>query len=68
MLAPHGRDAAIAVAMLREANVEASPCIDLVDLVSDVESGAAFVVITEEAIASGVKAAFKVDWQLRRMG
>ncbi|GAA3995872.1 response regulator [Sphingomonas humi] len=51
ILAPRGRDAAIASNMLREGGIEAMPCDDLQHLVVELDKGAAFVLITEEAIA-----------------
>lgn len=52
ILAPRGRDAIIASNMLREGGVEAAPCTDLQELVGELDQGAAFVIITEEAISS----------------
>lgn len=52
VLAPRGRDAAIAAAMLGEAKLETSICGSLTDLVAELERGAALVVVTEEAIAT----------------
>jgi hypothetical protein len=50
VLAPRGRDAAIAVAMLSEGGIEATACPSLPALVGELDAGAAFVVVTEEAI------------------
>ncbi len=52
VLAPRGRDAAIAAAMLGEAHLESTVCASLGDLVAELDRGAALVVITEEAIAT----------------
>lgn len=52
VLAPRGRDAAIASAMLTESGIEATACETLPMLVAELDSGAAFGVVTEEAIAS----------------
>jgi PAS domain S-box-containing protein len=52
VVAPRGRDAAIAVEMLRQAGVESSPCSTLEHLIEDLNAGAAFAVVTEEAIAT----------------
>jgi DNA-binding NtrC family response regulator len=52
VLAPRGRDAAIAVHMLTEAGLEASVCTALPHLIEELNLGAAFVVMTEEAIAT----------------
>ncbi|ODP36329.1 ATP-binding protein [Sphingomonas turrisvirgatae] len=50
ILAPRGRDAAIAVAMLREAGLEAEPCASLPAILAELDRGAAFIIVTEEAI------------------
>jgi PAS domain S-box-containing protein len=52
VLAPRGRDAAVAAGMLREAGIEAAPCPTLPCLLDELNQGAAFVVVTEEAIAT----------------
>ncbi|WP_343518284.1 response regulator [Sphingomonas sp.] len=52
ILAPRGRDATIAVAMLRETGLEAEACSSLAALIDQLDEGAAFIVVTEEAIAS----------------
>ncbi|AMJ61057.1 ATP-binding protein [Bosea sp. PAMC 26642] len=52
VLAPRGRDAAIAVAMLGEAGTDAKACVSLPDLVAELDVGAAVVVVTEEALAT----------------
>ena len=52
ILAPHGRDAQVGSAMLREAGIETVICQDLVDLVSGIREGAGFGLITEEALAT----------------
>jgi PAS domain S-box-containing protein len=52
VLAPRGRDAAVAAGMLVEAKMEATICASLDDLVDELDQGAAFVVLTEEAVAS----------------
>lgn len=52
MLAPHGRDAAIAAGVLGEAGMEAAACASLPAMVTELDEGAAFVVVAEEAIAS----------------
>ena len=51
VLAPVGRDASIAAGVLREAGIEAVACPSLSNLVAELDRGAAFVVVTEEAIA-----------------
>ena len=52
VLAPRGRDAPLAVAMLREASIDAMACTSVTELVHELNSGAAFVAVTEEAIAT----------------
>jgi len=52
VLAPRGRDAQLATAMLREADIEALSCASVAELVQELNAGAAFVVVTEEAIAT----------------
>jgi PAS domain S-box-containing protein len=50
VLAPHGRDAAIAAAMLREAGIDTVPAVDLPALVEALRAGAGFALVTEEAL------------------
>ena len=52
VLAPRGRDAAIAVDMLRETGLEAQACPSLITLIDQLDEGAAFIIVTEEAIAT----------------
>lgn len=52
ILAPLGRDAAVAAAMLAEAGLHATPCGSLTDLVCELERGVGIVVVTEEALAT----------------
>jgi PAS domain S-box-containing protein len=52
VLAPRGRDSAIAATMLREAGIEAMPCASLRVLIEELDRGAAFAVITEEAVTT----------------
>ncbi|MEW9856635.1 response regulator [Novosphingobium sp. M1R2S20] len=51
VLAPRGRDAAIAKGMLNESGMDAAICPSLPALIDELDAGAAFVVVTEEAIA-----------------
>ena len=53
VLAPRGRDAVLAVAMLGEAGIAAEPCASLPHLLQDLDRGAGIVVVTEEALAAG---------------
>ena len=50
ILAPIGRDAAVARAMLGEAGIGATICADLNRLVTELHLGAGFVLVTEEAL------------------
>ena len=50
MFAPHGRDALVASAMLREAAIAPIPCDNLENLVCELSAGAGFAVVTEEAL------------------
>ncbi|HEU4956650.1 MAG TPA: PAS domain-containing protein, partial [Sphingomicrobium sp.] len=50
ILAPQGRDASVAHAMLAEAGIRASIVQDIGELVVHLESGAGFAVVTEEAL------------------
>ena len=50
ILAPKGRDAAVAAALIREAGYHAQACGDLAALLSEIEGGAGLAVIADEAI------------------
>ena len=50
ILAPKGRDAAVAAALIREAGYHAQICSDLAVLVSEIAGGAGLAVIADEAI------------------
>jgi PAS domain S-box-containing protein len=50
ILAPTGRDAAVAAALIREAGFYANICIDLAALLHEIEGGAGLAVIADEAI------------------
>ncbi|SFP47257.1 hybrid sensor histidine kinase/response regulator [Sphingomonas rubra] len=50
ILAPHGRDAAIAAAMLTEAGLRATVCGSLPELVGELAQGAGFALLTEEGM------------------
>src|SRR5664279_3745567 len=49
ILASVGRDAALAAAILAEAKIEALPCKNVPDLVTELRKGAGFAVVAEEA-------------------
>ena len=50
VLAPLGRDAAVAAALVREAGYYAETCVDLSALIKEIEGGAGVAVIADEAI------------------
>ena len=50
ILAPKGRDASVAAALIREAGYHAKICADLAALVHEIESGAGLAIIADEAI------------------
>jgi PAS domain S-box-containing protein len=50
ILAPTGRDATVAAALIREAGYHANVCVDLAGLMREVEGGAGLAVIADEAI------------------
>ena len=50
VLAPKGRDAAVAAALIQEAGYHAQACDDLAALLSEIEAGAGLAVIADEAI------------------
>jgi hypothetical protein len=52
VLAPQGRDARIAVAILQEAKIASEACSSRSALVHELDNGAGFVVVTEEALRS----------------
>jgi len=52
ILAPHGRDAEIACRILREAGWATMICNDLANLCVEIDNGAAFGVVVEEALAT----------------
>ena len=52
ILAPRGRDSPVAKAILSEANLAADICSNLPVLIRELNEGAAFVVVTEEALVT----------------
>jgi signal transduction histidine kinase len=50
ILAPHGRNAQIAAAMLGEAGIVCEVCGSIPDVVAGLQAGAGFAVVTEEAL------------------
>jgi len=53
VLAPQGRDAAVASAMLVEAGIRSQICRGIGELVRELEAGAGFGLVTEEALLEG---------------
>jgi signal transduction histidine kinase len=56
LLAPRGRDAAVACAILQEAQVATLICRDLDDLIAQIERGADLAILTEEALRGDTRA------------
>jgi PAS domain S-box-containing protein len=54
VLAPRGRDAAIAVELLGAAGIDAATCPSVPSLIDEIHAGAAFVIVTEEVLATAV--------------
>ena len=50
VLAPHGRDSDVAAAMLREAGFVSIACASIEQMVEEMERGAGFGIVTEEAL------------------
>src|SRR5690242_13296779 len=50
LLAPHGRDSAVAAALLQEIGIPAEICADLSALQRHVDDDAAFALLTEEVV------------------
>lgn len=61
ILAPRGRDSAIAAHILGEAGIEAHICASLSALIEELDAGAGFAVFTEEALINADLRPF-VDW------
>ncbi len=55
ILAPRGRDAAVAKSILRDAQLSAEICSDLVDLVREIRRGAEVAIVTEETLRGDVQ-------------
>ena len=49
---PHGRDAQVAAAILREGGFLAVTCADFIGLIAEIEKGAGFGILTEEAMST----------------
>ena len=52
VLCPLGRDARVAAGMLRETGISNKVCRDVRDLIAELDQGAGFALVTEEALAS----------------
>ncbi len=52
ILAPHGRDAAVATGILGEGGIQTAVCASISPLVAELDAGAALVVVTEEALTT----------------
>src|SRR5271165_2844839 len=52
ILAPRGRDAALAAAILAEAKIEALPCKNVTGLITELRYGGGFALVAEEALDS----------------
>ena len=52
ILAPHGRDAAVAAAILADAGFNSVACRSIEHLVAEIDAGAGFAVLTEEALVT----------------
>ena len=50
ILAPRGRDAVVAKALLREAHITAQICVELRELIEEIENGADVAILTEESM------------------
>jgi signal transduction histidine kinase len=50
ILAPRGRDAVVAKAILRDARIRADICLDLPELLGEIKQGADTAIVTEEAL------------------
>ncbi len=61
ILAPRGRDAVVAKTILREAELQSAICVDLPELIEQIEYDADVAIITEEATRDGHMRAL-ADW------
>ncbi len=53
ILAPRGRDAAVAASILQEARIDCHICGDLAELTEEIARGAGIAIVTEEALGIG---------------
>ena len=68
ILAPRGRDASIAAAMLAEAGIQSAIAADIAPLVDQLRAGAGFAVVTEEALRGADLQASPASSTTRRNG
>jgi signal transduction histidine kinase len=61
ILAPRGRDAVVAKGILREAHIHAEICVELAELLQEIQRGADVAIITEEAVR-GVDTRELLSW------
>ena len=63
VLSPLGRDAEVAVALLREAWISGQGCPDLAWLCRELDQGAGMAIIAEEAVATAdLRPLDSMDW------
>jgi signal transduction histidine kinase len=61
ILAPRGRDAVVAKGILREVGIQAEICLDMAELIEQIDRGADVAVLTEEVVRS-IDARALQDW------
>jgi hypothetical protein len=66
ILAPRGRDAAVAQSLIELAGVRSAPCHDLPELVETLDDDVAFILMTEEAIRTASHC--RCGWRASRHG
>ncbi|MEO6091952.1 MAG: ATP-binding protein, partial [Novosphingobium sp.] len=52
LLVPHGRDTTVATRMLAEASIDAKACANIECVVTELDTGAGFVLVSEEALTT----------------
>jgi len=62
VLAPSGRDAVVAKGILREARMHSEICVDLNELVDELERGADAAIVTDEALEPGKDIRRLAEW------
>ena len=61
ILAPRGRDAQIASELIQQSGFPCTTCVDLDNMVVELDAGASAALITEEALAKGDRTGIS-DW------